>query len=133
MSIKILSTHGWRGHQVLQLEVEDAPKPWVHRVRSQAACPAGYRQLAGWLTRLGRDVLLQAAGNVVLQLLCTRRGSCSLRGSAAEGARCGVRTLLSGNLINLLPLQSWLLGVPGAATDHLPALPLHLTEAEEPH
>lgn len=133
---KDLVDDGWRGHQVLQLEVEDALQALGAQVRSPAACPAGVT--GSWPAGAHPPRPRRAPSG---SWQCgsaappTRRGSCSPCRSAAEGgARCGVRRPVR-NRTTLSPCRVGCPQVSGAAaTDHLlPCPPLHPTQAEEPH
>ena len=131
---KDLVDDGWRGHQVLQLEVEDALQalgaqgPQLGQLAQQA------RQAAGrlGLTRLGRDVLLQAAGNAVLQLLYPARLLQPMSVCGGGGTRCGIRRTAQ----NQTPLSPAELAAPRSLELLLLTIshaPLHSTQALEPH
>ena len=131
---KDLVDDGWRGHQVLQLEVEDALQalgaqgPQLRQLAQQARQAAGRLGLA----RLGRDVLLQAAGDAILQLLYPARLLQPVPVCGGGGTRCGIRRTAQ----NPTPLSLAESAAPrslGLLVQTISHAPLHSTEAQEPH
>lgn len=110
---KDLVDDGWRGHQVLQLEVEDALQalgaqgPQLRQLAQQARQAAGRLGLAC----LGRDVLLQAAGDAILKLLYPARllQPMPVCGGGGQGVGLGAlpRTQRPSPLQSRLPPGLW--------------------------